>query len=107
MPKKKPRNTLKGLHEKIQANTDAYAKKFTLYALQMTQEQGKQLPQYCILCGGEPAALGVFFPKHPEFWGGKKDTPRAIMYALCERCLERSNKAEAVERKITALDRSN
>lgn len=87
--------------------TEKNPDKLMAYMVQKMKERGEPLPNCCILCGRDPSFLALFIPKNPEAWGGKKDVPRLLLYALCERCEKMPNKAVAVENKITSEGRFN
>lgn len=55
---------------------------------------------FCILCGGSPATVGIFQPNEAEAWGGVSGKTRFFRYCLCEGCNELADKADRVEKII-------
>lgn len=56
----------------------------------------------CILCGAHPNFVAVFTPNEAfaKRIGQPKKKERRVVYAICERCRERPDTAERVEREI-------
>ena len=57
---------------------------------------------YCLVCGGTPAVIGIFKPEEPEAWGAAPGKIRLIRYCLCNRCHGRPQTPEDVEKIIKA-----
>ena len=57
---------------------------------------------YCILCGGTPAIIGLFKPDDPGAWGAAEGKTRFIRYCLCEECQNKKDTPENVEKIIKA-----
>jgi len=57
---------------------------------------------YCILCGNAPAVIGLFKPDHPVAWGAAEGKTRFIRYCLCEKCRNKKDTPENVEKIIKA-----
>ena len=57
----------------------------------------------CLVCGGPPIVLGVFFPDKPQDW------PRKRTYWLCKTCfaLPEQQRSDAVEMRIMMQGRNN
>ena len=67
------------------------------------QNLNELLPgDFCLLCGGKPAVIGVFVPEKPEKWGARAGKLRMLRYCLCKKCNEKKDKAELVEKIIRA-----
>lgn len=68
--------------------------------MQLTAFIDKQPLDFCLLCGGPPAVVGIFKPDDPTKWGASKEKARFFRYCLCESCNNKINKAERVEKII-------
>lgn len=60
----------------------------------------KRPGDFCLLCGEAPSIIGVFIPQDPVAWGSRKGKSRFFRYCLCEKCRERSDIQDAVEKVI-------
>jgi len=57
---------------------------------------------HCLLCGGKPFCIGIFTPQDPQQWGAVGEKSRFVRYCLCEKCKEKSETPEKVEKVIRA-----
>lgn len=57
---------------------------------------------FCLLCGGPPAMVGIFVPKDPESWGATKGKTRILRYCLCAKCSKGGDVQGRVEKIIRA-----
>lgn len=57
---------------------------------------------FCIICGANPAVIGVFVPDKAMAWGAAKDKTRFIRYCLCGECVKKPDIQGQVEKIIRA-----
>lgn len=60
----------------------------------------KHPSDFCLICGGAPAIVGIFQPEESGAWGGMKGKARFFRYCLCVDCLNLPDKEERVEKII-------
>jgi len=54
----------------------------------------------CLLCGGKPLFIGIFVPQNSQLWGASIGKARFVRYCLCEKCKDKSDTPEKVEKVI-------
>lgn len=59
-----------------------------------------QETDFCLLCGSPPVLVGIFIPNDPVAWGGLPGKRRMLRYCLCQKCCERTEREDAVEKMI-------
>jgi len=57
---------------------------------------------FCLVCGANPAVIGVFVPEKPTAWRAAKDKSRFIRYCLCGECVKKPDIQATVEKIIRA-----
>lgn len=57
---------------------------------------------YCLLCGGDPAIIGVFVPNQSQLYGALAGKQRLIRYCLCEKCQKQPDTPDRAEKIMLA-----
>ena len=57
---------------------------------------------HCLLCGGKPNCVALFKPDNPMLYGAAAGKTRFIRYCLCEKCRQKNDTPEKVEKAILA-----
>lgn len=55
---------------------------------------------HCLLCGGKPFCIGFFVPENSQAYGAAAGKSRFVRYCLCEKCKEKSDTPQKVEKII-------
>ena len=59
-----------------------------------------EIEKPCLICGADPAVRACFIPDNPSLYGAPRGKTRLFPYSLCQRCMERPDKASVVEKII-------
>lgn len=56
----------------------------------------------CLLCGRDPAVIGLFWPRDSAAFGAPSGKGRIFRYCLCDRCIEieEGQRTERIEKVI-------
>jgi hypothetical protein len=57
---------------------------------------------HCLLCGREPNCIGIFAPENSQAYGAASGKSRLVRYCLCEKCQDKKDTKEKVEKVIFA-----
>ena len=57
---------------------------------------------HCLVCGAHPAVIGIFTPSDPVQWGAPQGKTRLVRYCLCQRCKQKPDTPDNVEKIIRA-----
>ena len=68
----------------------------------VTEMTKARLGDFCLVCGGPPAFIGIFVPDDPEKYGAPHGKTRFIRYCLCSKCQTTPNTPDQVEKIIRA-----
>lgn len=55
---------------------------------------------HCLICGADPAMVGLFKPDEPLKWGAATGKTRIIRYCLCSKCHTKPDTPERAEKII-------
>jgi hypothetical protein len=65
------------------------------------ENMAKPFPgDHCLLCGGKPFCIGIFVPENSQKYGAAAGKSRFVRYCLCEKCKEKSDTPQKVEKII-------
>lgn len=55
---------------------------------------------HCLICGGKPFCIGIFAPTDSQVYGAPAGKKRFVRYCLCEKCKEKTDTPDKVEKVI-------
>jgi hypothetical protein len=73
-----------------------------LKMLKIEEMTKSQSGDRCLVCGADPAIIGIFVPEEPVKWGAAGGKTRLIRYCLCNKCQGWQDTPENVEKIIRA-----
>ena len=57
---------------------------------------------FCLVCGAHPNVIGIFVPDNPSMWGAPEGKTRLVRYCLCQRCNQKKDTPDNVEKILMA-----
>jgi hypothetical protein len=70
--------------------------------MKLDEMRNVQPGDFCLVCGGPAALIGVFMPENPAAWGAPSGKTRFIRYCLCSKCQRQPDTPDRVEKIIRA-----